>query len=325
MPLLTRDHAGLAGGLCALVALLALGLTWQSRTKVGSVSGGMPTENRGHVLAEPEGPSMPAAERVPIPVRDVDRTPAQEQTQENAFGFLVPGKHPATVRGLVWGAEGELLPFHRIAFEKRGWVPKAVYSDDSGAFVARLPAGEYEVLYYGLDSAFSAPILVGALTVEADSQVPYDVVVVGECSLSGNLKVSLPPEPGALAGGHLTLRLELRMPWDPDRLIASGETEVPRQTGQVRSEDGSEVASPATPDSAHEDESEEAPMPRAGDFRFTGLVPDVYLLRIILGETEQGDPIYIDRTIDLSGGDLSLPPETLSPTEFRVHPMSEGR
>lgn len=53
-----------------------------------------------------------------------------------------------------------------------------------------------------------------------------------------------------------------------------------------------------------------------GWFAFAGLAPEVYLLRVVLGVDGSGDPLFVERQVDLSAGSCVLPDEVLTPEDF---------
>jgi len=230
----------------------------------------------------------------------------------NASGYLSATSKAATVHGFVWSAEGELLARYPIGFKLDGYPPLTTFSNENGEYSIRLPQGSYRVEHQGLRNENAVPVMAGRLSVEVGGDYPYDIAILGEASVSGQWVVSIPGlDQSTLGGGYISLGLEVRRFWEDSEVLASGYTYVPRENN-VR--EGAK--SPSARPTRYKQGEDAQPQPEIGSFQISGLPAEVLVLRATLGEDSEGRPLFFDREIDLSGGDIVWEREDLSLADF---------
>ena len=165
----------------------------------------------------------------------------------------------------------------------------------------RLRVGTWTVFFFGTPSDLTprgsrlAAVRVGEVEIFANLHSPFDIVLEGNRRLSGAFAMSDIP------GGMI--ELELTPEWAVDSVSASGWviTPIAKEGKEVGGERGEPRERRLVP----------------GQFTFEGLMPSVYRLKITFGhDTESGEELFLERTIDLSDGDVSLEAETFTLLDF---------
>jgi len=248
-------------------------------------------------------------------------TPSRHQATEttvplggevNASGYLSATSKAATVHGFVWGVEGELLARYAIGFKLDGYPPLAAFSNENGEYFIRLPQGSYRVEHKGSRNENSVPVMAGRLSVEVGGDYPYDIAILGEASVAGQWVVSIPGlDQSTLGGGYISLGLEVRRFWEDSEVLARGYTYVPREKN---TREGAESPSPRP--TRYQQGEDAQPQPEIGSFQISGLPAEVLVLRATLGEDSEGRPLFFDREIDLSDGDIVWAREDLCLADF---------
>ena len=244
-------------------------------------------------------------------VRDpVSRPVAHEPSHEVPGSGTPEPVATGSITGMVLGRDREPLSRHRVGFREagdpHGGQRLQTLSDGLGQYtLERIPVGEWSALHLGDardDWSRNAETLVGTVHVVESRVTVFDVVLPGDRCLSG--AITLADDPLA------ALQLELRSCEDPGSLVAAG-------WASPEPDDG-----PPSPEEERRDERDtrsEEPTERrpAGGFRFCGLAPGCYSLRVILGkEVSTGEIHYLERELDLSEGDVSLEPIAYRPADF---------
>jgi hypothetical protein len=231
-----------------------------------------------------------------------DRAP--DESSNEAPAALRPAEPPSslpkkdfgTIIGTVHNSQMEPVPGHYVSFGRHAvqGVSRilAARTDAAGSYsIERVSAGEWMALYLGDSGESDSALIVGTVTVEKNQVAVFNFALEGDRVLKGVLTV--PEHDGA------SLDLELR-----DRsfqVVARGDAVTNSRLEPVPGD----VEGPPPTDFG------------SGYFRFCGLRPDQYVLRIIAGhKPSTGEPMYIEEEIDLTHGDVTLPPRKFTYEEF---------
>jgi hypothetical protein len=198
------------------------------------------------------------------------------------------------VFGYVFGYRGEPLARHAVGVkgeDSGSWANRAQTDADGFYAIEGVPVGEWVVVYTGpvayVREASSVPdidpsqlerndlvtanedsrVRVGKVHIEPGRRTRFDVQLSGTKVLAGTFRLF--NEEGANS-----LIVELRPEQTPERVAASAHAVY------------------------------YADDPRSGYVRFTGLVPDVYLLRVCLDTVDPNHRPYVEWPVDLLEGDV---------------------
>jgi hypothetical protein len=211
-----------------------------------------------------------------------------------------------SVSGMIFDALGVPSSGAKVAFSFGADIvadrTRRAVSDDLGFYeLPRLRVGTWTVFFFGTPSDLTprgsrlAAVRVGEVEIFANLHSPFDIVLEGNRRLSGAFAMSDIP------GGMI--ELELTPEWAVDSVSASGWviTPIAKEGKEVGGERGEPRERRLVP----------------GQFTFEGLMPSVYRLKITFGhDTESGEELFLERTIDLSDGDVSLEAETFTLLDF---------
>ena len=271
----------------------------------GTRSGEAPLHHGTGPTGEDRGPTDLAEPIVRRAVRGVETSPPPPDPAEEEVAGT------GTVTGTVLDWQGAPLVRHEVLVcqgdDLLSGCRRPALSDELGVYtVEGVPAGTWDV-YTGppTDGPGSSAVHAGSVEVWKDRVSVFDILQEGPRCLVGAVTYG----PDLTVG----LRLQLRPTWDPGRVVATGwalarpeEEKRPRPEGSL-------------PD-GNEDELEPEP-PRkgivSGGFRFCGLAPGSYVLRVILGrDVETGRDVCLEREVDLTEHDVDLGPLVFESWEF---------
>lgn len=261
--------------------------------------GAAPTESEREVAygAEPARLAVPPEADEPAPgAAPSEESPPDAVEARPPSRLDLPWSGPTgALRGRLMDALGEPIAGHRLKLAEDGDLGFAglrMTSDADGFFGrAEVPVGTWIVAYFGppergWDSAGAA---VGTVTIEEGLETRFDVVLKGERSVRGKLEANF--EGTRDEAGDL-------VPEEGFCLVV--EVVSLRVPGEV-------VASSLTCTSPEERPDE------SGRFHFEGLAADTYVLRVW---ADVDKTVAWQQEIDLTGGDVELPPKLFSMGDF---------
>ncbi len=253
-----------------------------------------------------------AVNREPDPASHPPKQPetSPTQTPTNPIGF-------GTIGGSVFDRNGKPLARHRVAFcagkDINFSERVTALSDENGYFLLEhVPAGRWHAVYIGPDvELFPSVLEFGPIEVQPDRLISFNFYLDGDRTLTG--KLTLSEEDLRELGGSITdeihLQLELRAKWDSDTIVARGVASTSLETHSKI--DKASVGKSDLPNGHG----------ASGKFRMSGIVPGVYTLRIIVGQSKNSRTgkmmdLYLEREVDLFEGDLELPAEEFTLAQF---------
>ena len=264
----------------------------------------------------------------PLPPKAAADAPAQEAN----------GK----IMGVIYSLEGDLMADTSLKFYRWEQLVNerktafSVTSDENGFYQSReVPPGLYHVAVSHRvprteGTGLRCQVRVAEAEVLPGETTVCDVVFEEGRTLSGRYTVA-PDDLQADIDGDgrpepQTLLLMISL-WEkrfPDQVIAFAETTVypmPYDQWHRRSRGASREERHLTPEQIAEwmrteklertraEQEGTAPIDPSGYFRFVGLPPGEYIIRILFAQTVEGEEIYLERYVDLTDHDVDLPPE----------------
>lgn len=359
--LLTTAGLALVAGL-VVVAYLGWG---GSSTRVGASPHGGSREVAAEAPGEPDLEAS-AARRIPVPMEHSSGDPSQQvQLDGSESSQATPG---GQLVGRMMDSAGAPLPKHEVhAQQGDEYGPyRSAYCDAEGWFeFNEISPGVWNVSSSkrGQARATSSKNAHGEVRVESGQVTRMDLYLPGDGVLTGQIlfvldevRSSMNPDAGVL------LTLELLTLGDPATVIAEDRlsiTDAPRASGpkfppvtewtpeSVREfleaqEDSTDaqrllregITQELVDEIRKEFEADEAQARKQGlgigEFRFEGLEPGLYTLRIYFGtkeptnitlQTPEGPQprelvLYLERPVEVGEQPVSMPPETFSIQDF---------
>lgn len=217
---------------------------------------------------------------------------------------------PGTVSGLILDVSGQPLPGGQVLFQVPGSHDDVAWTaaDEDGQYELVLAPGPWDV-FAPADRAGGGPSLlrVGDVTVRSSQETLFDVAPIGEFSLTGG--VFRPDRKNSIVVA------ELYFAFDPDRLVARA---FCRTDDQLHAQHMAERDAAVTPP---EGDLGVTRAPGLGCFRFEGLAPELYELRVYM---DVGKTYFATFPIDLTNGDVAFDPVPVTEDEFLTRTVFTG-
>ena len=209
---------------------------------------------------------------------------------------------PGTVSGLIMDVTGQPVPGGQVLFQVPGSHDEVAWTaaDKNGHYEILLDTGPWDV-FAPADRMGGGPSLlrVGDVTVRSAQEALFDVAPIGEFSLAGG--IFRPDRKNAVVVA------ELYFSFDPDHLVARA---VCRTDTQLYAEHMARQDAAATP---LESDGDVTRAPGLGCFRFEGLAPELYELKVYM---DVGKKYYATFPIDLTNGSMAFEPMAVTEAEF---------
>ncbi|MEW6071078.1 MAG: hypothetical protein AB1726_00605 [Planctomycetota bacterium] len=323
--MLTR-RTGVAVALVLVAGAIALLLGWSPSRSLDDLvpRDAASTPPAGEGIASPDGSPR---SRVAVGEEEergaADANPGEATTEAAKFGSIAGG---------IYDFYGEPLPGRTVLFLGSGaehlLLEREIRAraDEEGQYVAeKVPVGIWKAGFQE-EPAFIAPQdrnepiarLVGEVEVFADQRTIFDVYLPGDRQVSGQfLVVSGKGSENPRPRDGTYLEVEILAKWRSNQVVGralSVSYEIPpwddRPGPEVLRELAEQVKAGFHVDGWGEPEP---PAYRNGGFAFTGLEPEVYLLRIWM---DRRGGFYLEREVDLVEGDVDLPAEEVTTEDF---------
>ena len=258
-------------------------------------------------LEEVTGSLEPGARRSRLPAADPSIAEPSDAKTHEAEAIEEP---PGTVSGLILDVSGRPVPGGQVLFQVPGSHDDVAWTaaDKNGHYEIILAPGPWDV-FAPANRASGGPSLlrVGDLSVRSAQETLFDVAPIGEFSLTGG--VFRPDRENSVVVA------ELYFSFDPDHLVARAfcRTDNRLYADHVARQDA-EATLPGS-------ERGVTRAPGLGCFRFEGLAPELYELRVYM---DVGKKYFATFPIDLTNGDVAFEPMPVTEAEFLTRAVFPG-
>jgi hypothetical protein len=244
------------------------------------------------------------------------REPASGATEPNSAASPKVLGH-GTVDGFALDADGEPEFRATISLQDaknlRSGERRRVRADAFGYFrFDGVPEGTWLAALEVRTPEVLEPMSASAREIEVSTgrTTRVDLIAVGRSVLSGTVKINEPEVLAqAAAGAGITVEVELSKSSTPKVVCARGIAATYAKPPKPRTalEDAQRRGEPEPAG------NDPAPAPSGEEFRFSRLDADVYVLRLWLNREQD---LVIERTVDLTLGDVQLEPIVLTSQDF---------